>query len=83
MKFTVSYTLDAEAHLTELWLAGPDRADITAAQDRIDRILAANPFQGIEVREGLFALIFPPLKIFFEINEDDRFVNVTGVGKLK
>ncbi len=79
----VEYTGDAEHLLAEFWLAGPDRTEITWAQSNIDIILGINPFQGHEIQEGLFALIVPPLKAYFEIHNADRIVKVTSIGKMK
>jgi hypothetical protein len=51
MNSTVVYSSDAEATLSTFWINSTNRAVITQAQYRIDRILAMDPFQGFEVRE--------------------------------
>ena len=82
MKFTVTISDTAESFLTELWLAGPDRDAVTAAQHHIDSILAQNPFRGIVEREGLRRLVVPPLSVVFEIEPEEKIVRITGVARM-
>lgn len=43
MNYTVIYRPTAEQALTDLWTAGPDRAEIAHAADVIDAVVGENP----------------------------------------
>ena len=80
MKFTVCWTQLAENDLADIWLKSFDRAAVTDAANRIDRILeqeAANA--GAIRRDGNRHLIVPPLVVTFDVSPDDRNVTVNRV----
>jgi hypothetical protein len=78
--WSVEWNEDAEDGLAAAYLNAADRAAVTQAQDRIDRLLAANPLgQGTPVSEGLYRLTVPPLSVAFTVDQAGRSVQVTGV----
>lgn len=83
MTFSVSWTDDAAASLTSLWLLSPDRSAITAAQAAIDVRLANNPQAAVRpLHEGLYVIQVSPLRALVEIVPEDHHVIVVGVRKL-
>ena len=83
MNYTVAWEDDAVIDLTVIWNGAPDRRAVTAAQAKIDRLLAANPLgNGYPVSEGLYAIAAHPLHAQFEISDADRSVKVVSVRKL-
>jgi hypothetical protein len=79
-RYTVICLKEPENNLAALWIQGPDRAAITAAQHQIDQKLAADPeTHGKHLAEGLWVLEIPPLKAFFEIHELDKQVIITSI----
>jgi hypothetical protein len=83
MAFTVICSNDAQNQLANLWLSAADRAAITAAQYRIEQELAADPRRkSNEISEGLWRIDFPPLKALFEIDDQDRLVRITAIGRI-
>jgi hypothetical protein len=81
--FTVIASNEAENQLTNLWILATDRADVTAAQHRIEQELAADPRRsGKEVAEGLWRINCPPLCVLYEIDDTNRLVRITSVGRI-
>jgi len=79
-RYTVVWPQGAQDELAELWLASSDRRAVTAAIDWLDRELGEDaPGKGIELREGLRALLVPPLRVLFVVREADRVVEVLRV----
>ena len=69
-RYTVVWPEDIEDEVAELWLDATDRNKVTAAVDAIDKQLAFDaPQQGDELSEGLRALLVPPVKVLFSVNE--------------
>ena len=82
-RFTVTWSDAAIDELAAIWLAGGDRADITAAARAIDRDLSSDPQQkGAFVSEGLRHLDEPPLRVVFVVRAPDCIVDVVAVGRL-
>lgn len=80
MKFDVEWFLPAESELTNLWVNGPDRAQITAAADAIDVELSRDPYSVGESREENLRILFmPPLAIYYKVDELANRVIVTSV----
>ena len=80
MKYTVVWQPAALGKLAELWNAGPDRADITAAANAIDRLLGRDASTQGEAREGnTRILICAPLAVYFQVQEADRLVSVYAI----
>jgi hypothetical protein len=58
----------------------PDKRALWPAQYRADRQLEQRPqTAGAELSEGLWQIVEPPLKIFYEIDDANRLVTVTHV----
>ena len=80
MKFTVCWTQLAENDLADIWLKSFDRAAVTEAANRIDRILEHDPLAVGAVRQdGNRHLIVPPLVVTFDASPRDRLVTVNRV----
>jgi hypothetical protein len=80
---TVVWVSDAEAELADIWLAAESRDRITSASHRIDVALAQNAeLAGSLIVEGLRALDAPPLRVLFEILDDDGMVRVLKVKQI-
>jgi hypothetical protein len=77
---TVVWIPSAERELAELWLASSMRDRITMAVDAVDSALSQDAEAvGSPLAEGLFALDEPPLRVLFEILDQDRMVRVLTV----
>jgi hypothetical protein len=82
-RFTVVWNEIALNNAASCWMSANDRAAVTAAAHAIDSELAYNPStKGQEVREGLRVIGVPPLKAFYDVNDDDRLVHVQRVRPL-
>ena len=80
MKYTVEWKPVAEAHLTDLWQQGPDRAAVAAAADWLDAELAKNPHGIGESRDGNVRIVFvEPLAALFEVFDSTSRVDVLKV----
>jgi hypothetical protein len=80
MNYSVDWSPAARSALAMVWIQSPDRQAVTAAQARIDQLLAADPFgRSTPVSEGLYAIEVRPLRAQFEVSEDDRVVTVVSV----
>jgi hypothetical protein len=83
MNFEVDWNDDALSALAASWVGALDREAVTAAQEAIDRLLAADPYgNGWHVSEGLYAIDVPPLRAQFEVAEREKLVTVVSVGEL-
>jgi hypothetical protein len=83
MKYTVDWTDDALSAVAAAWVQSPDRAAVTAAEGRVDRLLAADPHgNGTVLSEGLYVIEVAPLRVLFEIDDSQALVTVTSVGLL-
>lgn len=79
-RFTVVWSPNEVQRLTEIWIQSQDRAAVSAAAGRIDRVLRDNPTgRAVPVHEGLWGLNEPPLRVLFSIEDDDRRVEVVLV----
>ena len=81
MTYSVDWSPEANVQLTAVWLEHAAlRQAITAAQARIDKLLAADPLghAGSEA-EGLYGLDVAPLRALYEVSETDRWVEVVAV----
>jgi hypothetical protein len=62
-RYTVVWIASAQSELADLWINGPDRDAITAAVYSIDQELEIDAStKGMELREGLRAYFYRPLK---------------------
>jgi hypothetical protein len=83
MRYTVDWSDDATDSLAAIWLQATDRRAVTAAESRIDRLLASDPqANGVHLSEGLWEIVDPPLIARYEIDPASRTVKVTQVGML-
>jgi hypothetical protein len=84
MSYSVDWAPEARSQLAAIWTQHvSQRQAITAAQARIDRLLAADPQRhGSALAEGLYVIHVPPLRAVYEIKEPDRLVNVVSVNFL-
>jgi hypothetical protein len=83
MNYTVDWSPDAQSTLATIWIQSSNRQAVTAAQARIDRLLAANPLgNSTPVSEGLYAIEIHPLRALFEVSDAEHLVNVVSVGEL-
>lgn len=77
---TVVWVTAAEAELANIWLASASRADVASTSRAIDIALSENAESlGSPLAEGLFAYDQPPLRVLFEILDDDRMVRILKV----
>jgi hypothetical protein len=60
MKYTVSWKKAAQARLAELWLESTQQAEVSAAADEIDRVLALRPLDVGESRVVNSRVLFQP-----------------------
>jgi hypothetical protein len=82
-RFMVTWGNDALQELARVWLDSRGRAAIDAAAMRIDAELSRDPhLKGEEVAEGLRRVDISPLRAYFVISDDDRKVDVVGVGDI-
>jgi hypothetical protein len=78
--FEVEWNDEATQMLVDVYLNASDPTAIRPAQHRVDRRLEQRPrIAGFELAEGLWLVIEPPLKIFYEIDEAKRVVTITHV----
>jgi plasmid stabilization system protein ParE len=84
MNFQVIWVREAERQLTRLWVDYPgDRNAITAASHEIDRLLADDPGNAGESRDGEDRiLIVAPLVVYFRVDAANRIVRVGTVRRL-
>ncbi len=80
---TVVWVSDAETELAEIWLASASRDRVTSASHAIDVALAQDAESvGSPLAEGLRAFDEPPLRVLFEILDQDRMVRVLKVKQI-
>lgn len=77
---TVVWVSDAESELAEIWLASKSRDRVTSESNAIDSALSNDAESaGSPLAEGLKALDEPPLRVLFEILDEDLMVRVLKV----
>ena len=82
-RYTVVWKADALDDLADIWLNSTERDRIVSVAESIDLELTVDPrWKSEELSEGLLALVLPPLRILFAINEDDRQVQVYRIKTL-
>ena len=80
---TVVWVSDAETELAEIWVESASRDRVTLASHAIDLALGQEASSvGSPLAEGLRALDEPPLRVLFEILDDDRLVRVLKVKQI-
>ena len=79
-RYTVSWRPEIKADLAEIWLSATDKGAVTAAADQIDELLSRDAdCRGVDVHEGLRALVVEPLVIHFTASKPDRLTTVWSV----
>ena len=79
--FTVTLTPDAEDDLATAWINSADRPAVTAAAQRMERLLASDPLHPGESRASSVNRVdyVAPLGYAFDVVVDDAAVFVTAV----
>jgi hypothetical protein len=82
-RYTVVWDSAAQDELAEIWISPSNRAAVTVAAHFIDSELSHDASsRGAFVAEGLRALLAPPLRLLFTVNEGDRMVEVVLIRRL-
>lgn len=77
-RFDVQWTDEALEHLTDAWLHSANPSNVADAESRISGMLQFDPSKhGELLSEDLWILRIHPLKVYFEIWESERIVQVT------
>ena len=80
---TVVWVSEAEAELAEIWMASTSRDAVASASHAIDSALGQDAESvGASLAEGLRAFDEPPLRVLFEILDDDRMVRILKVKQI-
>jgi plasmid stabilization system protein ParE len=80
VNYRVLWRRIARNQLADIWLAATDRAAVSAAAHRVDKLLSRDPVGCSESRDpGRRVAIVEPLTVFFRIVEDDKKVIVVTV----
>lgn len=80
MKYTVTWKPSVKGRLADIWMTAPDRRAVTEAANSIDGLLRADPLGRGESRSGTTRiLIVLPLAVVYEVDQDDRLVQVLSV----
>jgi hypothetical protein len=83
MSYAVDWTPEARSQLAAVWLQSVRRPAVTAAQAKIDILLASDPFaSSVHVSEGLYGIEVYPLWAQLEVSAGDRSVTVVSVREL-
>jgi len=80
MSWKVVWKPEAERRLTSIWLSDRMRQRITDATHEIDAVLATDPLNAGESRDGNDRVLFAkPLGALVEVLQDMHMVNVLEV----
>ena len=83
MSYNVDWDIPARQTLAAIWIKAANRRAVTAAQARIDRLLAADPLRnGTPLAEGLYVIDVHPLRAVFEVADTHKRVKVVSVSEL-
>ena len=78
--FRVLWWDDALTDLAQLWIDAEDKAAVTNAASKTDLMLVTEPAsKGEDVAEGLRRLEVGPLRVYFQIADDERIVEIVAV----
>lgn len=78
-RYTVVWHQAAQDRLVEVWLTASDRQAVAAAASGIDQELSEDATsKGVEVDSGVFELTKLPLRVLYEVIDQDRLVKVAG-----
>lgn len=79
MSWTVTWEPAANTDFMYAWAATPDPAALWAARDAAVGSLAADPYAGRHLSEGLWVFHAPPLRLCYTIDPDRRRVDITDL----
>jgi mRNA-degrading endonuclease RelE of RelBE toxin-antitoxin system len=78
--YEIRWELVAEDDLAAIWLATPERTEVTTAQAVADQLLSLNPYAlATHIAEGLWRIQVLPLVLVFSVDEATRTVLISGV----
>ena len=81
--YSIFWKSEAQDSLAELWLASADGVALANAANQVDRLLRGDPHRyGVALHEDFWALNVPPLRVIYEINEQDASASVVRVALL-
>jgi hypothetical protein len=81
--YSVFWTSEAEDDLALIWQRAADRSAVVKSAELADRYLGSNPHHyGNPLSEGLWAILVPPLQVYFQIDEEARRIDVTHVRRI-
>jgi hypothetical protein len=84
MRYTVVYLRTARNQLANIWTVASDRAAVTAAANRFDRVLATDPHLVGESRSGATRVLLEhPLGALFEVSQADRLATVVAIWRIR
>jgi hypothetical protein len=79
-RYAATWLNSAQMHLAQIWNDATDKQAVTRAANAIDVELATDADRkGNPVPEGLRSLSIPPLHVLFEVQEQDRLVEVASI----
>jgi plasmid stabilization system protein ParE len=80
MTYTVVWKPPAERRLAAIWMDTSNRPAVTLAADTIETLLRSDPTAHGEARHGTTRLlVIAPLAVHYDVQDDDRIVNVLSV----
>jgi hypothetical protein len=79
MRFTVIWLPTADRAFIDLWIAAPDRPELTRAAETIDAVLSMDPQTKTTPIDRYYFLRIDPLLVLLDIDLDDRIVHVIEV----
>ena len=79
MNYRVRYTRRALDQLADIWMSAPDRNAVTAASQRIDQLLATDPFNSESRPNRRRIIMVSPLSAQFSVFEAINTVTVSWI----
>ena len=79
MRYTVTWLPSAQQELARLWMQAADKSALSAASNRIDRLLATAPLSVGLWRGRRRRVICRPLEVVYTVSPPDRLVVVVRV----
>jgi hypothetical protein len=82
MRYTVTWLPGAQSALASLWVQAADKPAMSAASNRIDRLLAAAPLSVGAAHGRYRRIVLAPMEVVYSVSPPDRLVEVVYVGQL-
>ena len=80
MNYTVVWNPDAENDLAFAWMRAVDKQALSAAANRLEKLLGDDPLNLGESRAGITRIAFDgPVGVICDVSEPDRRVTVLAV----